>query len=289
MMALAPPATTAPPSVIMMEQPQMAVNLASEHHSRRKRKAESPVGNERLSKRLSLLNLGTVPRRLPDPACSAHRSKQNKLTAWETEKDGSKLYVPVENPIAPPSGPIVGQSSVSVSLSSPTNSRLPSIGEVTDQGMQLDGTEAHQDKHKVYIYNLDDELSSESEAEDGKLVFLPDIEKHLRSRRLAAAPTIPPAITPNSDGELAGMQLVLYNVPSSITVPEEQDSVRKAIIEARARIRDKQRADGLRIDEEDLARPLDIAPALELPMEPDQAHERAWQMDETDADAMDLS
>lgn len=95
-----------------------------------------------------------------------------------------------------------------------------------DDTMQLDDS-----KHKVYIYDLDAELS-ESESDDGKLVFLPDIEKHLRASR------IPQSIRANSEGELAGnKQLVLYNIPSSLTVPEEQDSVRKAIIEARARAR----------------------------------------------------
>ena len=44
---------------------------------------------------------------------------------------------------------------------------------------------------------------------------------------------------PRLDADLASKQLVLYRVPSSISVPEEQDSVRKAIIEARARLREK--------------------------------------------------
>lgn len=107
--------------------------------------------------------------------------------------------------------------------------------------MQLDDT-----KHKVYIYNLDDELASSDNESDGegKLVFLPDIEKHLRTNRLPLP--IPKPILPNKDGELAGMQLVLYSDgPSSISVPEEQDSVRKAIIEARARLREKQAKGGL--------------------------------------------
>jgi hypothetical protein len=96
--------------------------------------------------------------------------------------------------------------------------------------MQLDDS-----KHKVYIYDLDAELSDSSESDDGKLVFLPDIKKHLQESR------IPPMIMANSEGELAGnSQLVLYNVPSSLTVPQEQDSVRKAIIETRARARAKQ-------------------------------------------------
>lgn len=100
--------------------------------------------------------------------------------------------------------------------------------------MQLDDS-----KYKVYIYNLEDELSSSDNESDadagGKLVFLPDIEKHLRSNRLLPTPRV---LDPRPDP--AGMELVLYSVPSSISVPEEQDSVRKAILEARARARAKQ-------------------------------------------------
>ncbi len=99
-------------------------------------------------------------------------------------------------------------------------------------GMQLDDS-----KYKVYIRNLDDELSSESEAEDGKLIFLPDIEKHLRTNR------IPPSVLARPDPDILSKQLVLYGVPSSISVPEEHDSVRKAIIEARQRAREKQKAE----------------------------------------------
>lgn len=98
--------------------------------------------------------------------------------------------------------------------------------------MHLDDT-----KHKVYIYDLDAELSdSESSSDEGKLIFLPDIQKHLRETR------IPPRVLANNEGELAGnnLQLVLYNVPSSLTVPEEQDSVRRAIVETRARARARQ-------------------------------------------------
>lgn len=158
----------------------------------RKRKAENQ-DNERLSKRMSLLNL---------------------------ERNGQKLYVPVEQP-----------TSANTALSSRPKSPAQRAQAQDDDIMQLDDT-----KHKVYIYDLDAELSDSESSDDGRLVFLPDIQKHLRETR------IPPAILANSEGELAGMnnQLVLYNVPSSLTVPEEQDSVRKAIIETRARARAKQ-------------------------------------------------
>lgn len=94
--------------------------------------------------------------------------------------------------------------------------------------MHLDDT-----KHKVYIYNIDDELSSDSE-DEGKMVFLPDIEKRLRENR------IPKSILANQDGEITGMQVVLYSDPKSLTVPEEKDGVRRAIIEARKRLREQQ-------------------------------------------------
>ncbi|KAI1642975.1 uncharacterized protein F4817DRAFT_273613 [Daldinia loculata] len=150
----------------------------------RKRKAESQ-DNERLSKRLSLLNL---------------------------EKNGQKLYVPVESPKLRPA-------------------ECTSLTQVPENdSMQLDDS-----KHKVYIHNLDDELSDTESESDGRLVFIPDIEKHLMQNR------IPPLVLANKDGEIAGMQLVLYREPTSLTIPEEKDSVRRAIIEARQRARDKQK------------------------------------------------
>lgn len=139
-----------------------------------------------------------------------------------TEKGGNKLYVPVEEPT--PSIP-------AVPASSSNTHNVPADLPTPDETMQLDDS-----KHKVYIYNIDDELSSDSETDDpGKLVFLPDIEKHLRANR------IPPSVLANSDGELAGMQVVLYSDPKSLTIPEDKDSVRKAIIESRQRTREQQR------------------------------------------------
>jgi hypothetical protein len=126
------------------------------------------------------------------------------------EQNGQKLYVPVESP----------------QLNPAPGSSLKQIPE-NDQ-MQLD-----ESKHKVYIYDIDAELSDgESSSDEGKLVFLPDIAKHLRQQS-----RIPPRILANDDGQLAGMQLVLYSEPKSLSVPEEQDSVRRAVVEARARLR----------------------------------------------------
>lgn len=187
-------------------------------HTPRKRKPEAPPeNNERLSKRMSLLNLGM-------PRCN--QSVLFQLTP-EPEQSGQKLYVPVENPSASqPQCQSAGRKA---------SGRRPRAGSAgaDDSQMRLDDT-----KYKVYIYNLDDELSeSDAESESGKLLFLPDIEKHLRTSR------IPPLLLGKPESATAGRELVLYSVPSSISVPEEKDSVRRAIIEARARVREKQAAE----------------------------------------------
>ncbi|GJN70454.1 hypothetical protein PLICBS_004512 [Purpureocillium lilacinum] len=170
-------------------------------HAGRKRKADAHDNNERLSKRLSLLNL---------------------------EQNGSKLYVPVESAMA---AAAAAGDRLAPATGSLTNSGSALASDEADDVMHVDDT-----KHKVYIYNIDDELSSsDNESDDGKLVFLPDIEKHLRQNR------IPPHVLVNSDGELAGMQMVLYSDPRSLSVPEEKDGVRKAIIESRRRVRERQR------------------------------------------------
>jgi hypothetical protein len=113
-------------------------------------------------------------------------------------------------------------------------------------------------KHKVYIYNLDDELSDDDSdtTDPAKLVFLKDIEKHLNLNR------IPRHILEKPDPEEEGKQIILYSDPKSISVPEEADSVRKAIIEARRRAREKQR-----LEREGLAAPDDNKTLPQDPVE----------------------
>ena len=93
--------------------------------------------------------------------------------------------------------------------------------DVAADSMQLDDS-----KSKVYIYNIDDELSS-AESEEEKLVFLPDIEKRLTK--------IPKSVLTNGERPATSSEMILYNVPQSLSIPQEQDNVRKAIIETRAR------------------------------------------------------
>ena len=84
--------------------------------------------------------------------------------------------------------------------------------------MLLDDT-----KHTTYIYNLEQELA---ETESPGIVFSPFAEKVL---------SVPQSVL--FDSQPSGKELVLYTEPCSLTVPKDKDSVRKAIIESRARAR----------------------------------------------------
>lgn len=95
--------------------------------------------------------------------------------------------------------------------------------------MQIDDT-----KEKVYIYSLDQEIA-DIESEEEKLVFLPDIEKKLGK--------IPRSVLTTKSQPVTSNEMILYSVPSSLSVPPDQDNVRKAIIETRARVREKQAQD----------------------------------------------
>lgn len=89
--------------------------------------------------------------------------------------------------------------------------------------MMLDDT-----KTTTYIHNLDQELAEADASEDG-LVFLPALTAKMMS--------FPGSVLSTSNSNSFGKELVLYTEPSSLTVPREQDSVRKAIVESRARAR----------------------------------------------------
>lgn len=85
-------------------------------------------------------------------------------------------------------------------------------------------------KHHIYIYDLDEELAG-ADSDEERLIFLPDIEKKLA--------TLPKSIL-TSETAPKGNEVVLYTVPESLSVPRDQDNVRKAIIESRARARETQ-------------------------------------------------
>ena len=121
-------------------------------------------------------------------------------------EDVGKLYISVKDPPTTP----------------PRRSRSNAFSD----SMNLDET-----RDRIYIHNLDDEIS-DIELEEEKLVFLPDIEKRLTK--------IPKSVLLGQSQPHTSNEVVLYSVPESLSIPPEQDNVRKAIIESRERARQKQ-------------------------------------------------
>lgn len=193
----------------------------------KKRPAESGLENEqRLSKRFDLLNLGT--------RWQLHRSGFSAFAnAAVVDNNGARLYVPVaasSDPAAqsqPLTSKLLPTPIAPVTGKERKRERRPRPLPADNDCMQVEDT-----PHRVYIHDLAAELS-DIESDEDNPIFLSDIEKHLQKipKHVLAAPEL----RPTKDN-----QLIIYNVPSSLTVPEEQDRVRKAIVEARARIRDKQ-------------------------------------------------
>jgi hypothetical protein len=120
-----------------------------------------------------------------------------------------------------PNDPVTGAHPLAATL--PLKRRIPRAPRPTD--MQVEDT-----PHRVYISDLAAELS-DIESDEEHPIFLPDIEKHLSK--------IPKHVLLGPEPEASrDNQLVLYSVPESLSVRGEADGVRRAIVEARKRIRE---------------------------------------------------
>ncbi|OOQ86393.1 hypothetical protein PEBR_21504 [Penicillium brasilianum] len=173
----------------------------------RKRPADSDPDGAPLTKRFEYLQIGNTPGARPRDhhnGFNLNPSTTSTSTSTSTPLTVSALSASTASqvPISNSSPPCVTQS----------------------DAMMLDDT-----KHTTYIHDLDRELA-DIDTPDGGLIFLPLAAKLI---------SVPESVlsTPSQ-----GKELVLYTDPSSLTLPEEQDSVRKAIIESRARARARAQA-----------------------------------------------
>jgi len=141
--------------------------------------------------------------------------------------NGTRHYIPVSGSSFPATSS--KQASKPTSILPPVTKKKPPRAPrpPPDDSMQVEDT-----PHRVYIHDLAAELS-DLESDEENPIFLSDIEKHIA--KIPIHVLRGPEPKPTQDN-----QIVLYNVPSSLTVPEEQDSVRKVIVEARARVRERQ-------------------------------------------------
>jgi len=172
---------------------------------------ESNDDQLRFTKRFNLLSLGESALQ-----CNTCKSLLTRTTVDPRANRNSNYYIPVTPPPLSNGAPI------------PSQGGLATTSQDDGESMNVDDT-----RHRVYVQNLDAELAEiEANEPDERLIFLPDIEKHF-SR-------IPEHILSNpQDATRQQQELVLYSVPKSLTLDESQDSVRKAILEARQRARDK--------------------------------------------------
>ncbi|KAF3001430.1 hypothetical protein E8E13_007833 [Curvularia kusanoi] len=178
----------------------------------KKRAADSSLdGEQRLSKRFDLLNLDN------------------------TNSNGARLYIPVPGSADAAAAAAATQIATTPHPLSPNAAppaQRPRAPRAARPLSQDDSMQVEDTPHRVYIHDLAAELS-DTDSDSETPIFLSDIEKHLSKipREVLLGP--PPKPTEHN-------QVVLYNVPSSLSVPEAQDNVRKAIVEARQRIREKQ-------------------------------------------------
>ncbi|KAH8725315.1 hypothetical protein GQ44DRAFT_739773 [Phaeosphaeriaceae sp. PMI808] len=176
-----------------------------------KRPADTTLENDqRLSKRFDLLNL--------------------------VDQNGTRLYIPVPGSSYPPPPTTTNtNTNTAANPNLPPNQTPPHPPPPPPRSPSPSTMHIEDTPHRIYIHDLAAELSDDSDSESSLPIFLPDIEKHL-SRipahvlRGTGEPGVPQASAEN--------QLVVYRVPTSLSVPEEKDGVRRAIVEARRRARE---------------------------------------------------
>ncbi|KAF9735885.1 hypothetical protein PMIN03_009747 [Paraphaeosphaeria minitans] len=184
-------------------------------HGKKRAADGQPESEQRLSKRFDLLNLDNGTR-LYLPVAS---SSDAALTPDQSARPSAK----------PNPGPVPVPVPVPAAPKTEKKRQPPRRPPPPEDCMQVEDT-----PHRVYIADLDAELS-DIESDEDNPIFLSDIEKHLAKipKHVLTGPE--PTPTPTHDN-----QLILYRMPSSLTVPEAHDSVRKVIVEARRRIRERQ-------------------------------------------------
>jgi hypothetical protein len=118
--------------------------------------------------------------------------------------------------------------------------------------------------HRVIITNLAHEIAQieADEAAASHTVFLPDIDKKVSAIPARFLQNHPPQNPSPSLSLNPNTALVLYRDPISITVPEEEDAVRKAIIAARTRAREKQAAEWKERDREGQNQDIELDDAM---------------------------
>ncbi|KAF7713239.1 Uncharacterized protein PECH_002227 [Penicillium ucsense] len=189
-------------------------------HGRKRHADSDPDGAQPLAKRFGYLHIGNPFDTLP-------RDHLDGLNGNSPSRTSAALNSPPSSVAADTSdyGHSTFSSTSLASTSTPSNGAF-----IDSDAMMLDDT-----PHTTYIHDLDRELADVDVA-DGLFSIHPIAAKML---------SVPESVL---SGPAQGKELVLYSDPSSLTVPREHDNVRKAIIESRARARERTRESQTVID-----------------------------------------
>jgi hypothetical protein len=193
----------------MAETMQMSGIIQQSPHGIKRAAADDLEREQRLTKRFNLLNL---------------------------DQSGNRRYIPI--------------AATSTSYKAPSYQSFPcsettsnSYSDATSNShssppVESDGMEVEDTPNRIYITDLDAEIASLEPSTPNHPIFLPDIEKHLLG--LPAHVLKPSAEEEEARREKEkSMQLVVYGLPTSISIPEERDNVRRAIEDARRRVRER--------------------------------------------------
>ncbi|CAF9933155.1 MAG: hypothetical protein GOMPHAMPRED_007161 [Gomphillus americanus] len=173
-------------------------NTTTAQHALKRKTEDDLASEQRLAKRFHLLNLG---------------KPRHQITA----EDIQKVHIQLENE-AGEEGYGGGEDEYII----PDGPRLRrSRSNAFSDSMNVDDS-----RDRIFIHSLEDELADLSSDEEHP-IFIPDIERRLNM--------LPTALLRPDHVSRASNELVLYEVPSSLSIPIEKDSARKAIMESRHR------------------------------------------------------
>ncbi|KIW20000.1 hypothetical protein PV08_00575 [Exophiala spinifera] len=179
---------------------------------------------------------------LPHPSSSQHVA-HSKYGEDTTPQGQNQPYSHFANTQKPPS---LSDAAFMTDRSPPHQTILSDRQREDEESMTVDDT-----PNRIFITNLASEIAQieADEAASKYTVFLPDIDKkvsalptHLLNNNYvhgSHSPSYSSLMSPTAAAASPSTALVLYRDPTSITVPEEEDAVRKAIIAARQRAREK--------------------------------------------------
>ncbi|EEQ85259.1 hypothetical protein RJZ56_001355 [Blastomyces dermatitidis] len=217
--------------------PASVVSAGVQGRGKKRPAADELEGEQRrLAKKFGLLHIAHIPNPLNPQNDSPHTS----------------LVLPQPAP-----GPGADQHPIPVAAGPAAAAPATAPTTAPDEFMQVDET-----KHRVYIHDLDSEIAEIEAHENNANNNTPFIRADIEKRVICVPKSVLGANSGSSKSVPSTTNaLVLYRLPSSLSVPEVEDGVRMAAIEARERAR--ARAEAAAAAEKEKAKEVEMEKELE--------------------------